>query len=129
MTGETWLAARLAGAPAELGAAIRDLVDAEDLARASDAGPLAERLAAAALAGFEGVLAETAADRKSRTAALRLLAADAVLTCAFEAAAEPGGDPWGLGERLGPAGALGERLAPGRGARAPSRSTSGGGGS
>lgn len=64
-------------------------------------------LAAAALATFERVMAGS----QSRGDALRLLAADALLTYAFEASTELGRDPGELAERLGPAGLLGERLA------------------
>lgn len=107
---DDWLAVRLAGAPPELGAAIRELVD-EVPAAGTGAEAIPEHLAAAALAGFEGVLAETEVDRRSRRAALRLLAADAALTYAFEAAVDLGTDPWRLADRLGPNGLLGERLA------------------
>lgn len=127
MRADDWLAARLAGAPAELGTAIRELVDARGVTGTSHACRVSEELAEAALAGFEQVLAETGTDRRSRMAALRLLAADAVLTYAFEAAAELGEDPWRLADQLGPTGALGERLAGSHGG--PSESTIEGGGS
>jgi hypothetical protein len=67
-------------------------------------------LAAAALRGFEDVLVETAADLQSRRAALRLLAADASLTYAFEAAADLELDVVDLADGLGPRGHLGALL-------------------
>lgn len=122
MTLESWLEPRLAETPPELADAIRELVrEVEGLTAAS--GPAAsgsaaagspatipERLAVAALGGFEDVLAETAADLRSRRAALRLLAADASLTYAFEAAADLDLEVVELAGRLGPRGRLGTLL-------------------
>ena len=115
MTPEDWLEPRLGGAPPELAAAIRRLLDqareptaAGAAASGSDAIP--DLLAVAALRGLDGVLEQTAVDRCSRADALRLLAADASLTYAFEAAADLGLDAVELADRLGPRGALGARL-------------------
>lgn len=106
MTLDDWLEPRLAETPPELADAIRLLVRESDEDRVDIPG----RLAAAALRGFDDVLAETAADLRSRRAALRLLAADASLTCAFEAAVDLDTDVVDLTERLGPRGALGAML-------------------
>lgn len=119
MTLREWLDPRLEAAPPELAAAIRELVrDAEGRAggdgkRDGDASTIPGRLAAAALCGFDAVSggAHAVDPRPPRGAALRLLAADAALTYAFEAAADLGGDVVGLAVRLGPRGALGARLA------------------
>lgn len=118
MTLDSWLEPRLAEAPPELANAIRQLMrEAGDAGAgehpADDSAPSAgipERLAAAALRGFEDVLHETAADLRSRRAALRLLAADASLTYAFEAAADLELDVIDLADGLGPCGALGTLL-------------------
>lgn len=113
---EVWLEPRLAHAPAELAEAVRELLDAATgagVARAaasSSAASVADLLADAALAGFADVVSDTAAGGRPRGAALRLLAADAVLTYAFEAAADLGLDVVSLADRLGPAGALGELM-------------------
>jgi hypothetical protein len=79
-------------------------------------GPSA--MAEAALAAFDRV----AADRAGRDGALDLLAADALLTYAFQAAADPslGGDAGSavdLAARMGPHGEIGARLARGAGGR------------
>lgn len=109
MTLEDWLEPRLQGAPTELATAVRKLVR-----EAGDADPMGasipERLASSALVGLDGVAADDAPNPRSRHSALRLLAADAALTYAFEAAADLGADPGALADRLGPHGALGERL-------------------
>lgn len=115
MTPEDWLEPRLRGAPPELAAAIRGLLDeasepAVAGAAASGSDTIPDLLAAAALRGLDGVLEQTAVDRRSRAGALRLLAADASLTFAFEAAADLGLDAVELADRLGPRGALGARL-------------------
>lgn len=103
----TWLEPRLAGAPAELAAAVRELLG--EVETDADGGFLdvPETLAAAALLGFEGVLER--AD-PAREVALRLLAADAALTYAFEAAASLGRDVDDLAMRIGPGGELGRRI-------------------
>jgi hypothetical protein len=111
---ESWLEPRLAGTPRELAVAIRQLVreldPADPAGAALEAAGVPERLASAALRGFEDVLAETAADLRSRSAALRLLAADASLTYAFEAAADLELDVVALADRVGPRGTLGTLL-------------------
>lgn len=106
MTLDGWLEPRLAEAPSELADAIRQLVcEAGD-----ESVDIPGRLGAAALRGFDDVLTETAADLRSRRAALRLLAADASLTYAFESAADLGLDVVDLADGLGPRGALGAML-------------------
>lgn len=116
MTLDGWLEPRLAEAPAELASAIRQLVDEGNYLTlgGADSAALATGipglLAAAALRGFADVLAETAADLRSRRAALRLLAADASLTYAFEAAAGLELDVVDLADELGPRGHLGALL-------------------
>jgi len=105
-TGESggWLERRLAGIPPELAEAIGRLC----------AGPGCSTdpraMAACALDTFERVGGRS----QTRARALELLAADALLTYAFEAAADPraGGSAAGavrLAHELGPAGALGRR--------------------
>lgn len=106
MTLDGWLEPRLAKAPTELADAIRQLVREAD----EDGTDIPARLAAAALRGFDDVLTETAADLRSRRAALRLLAADASLTYAFEAAADLDIDVVELADGLGPRGVLGAML-------------------
>ena len=102
-----WLEPRLEGAPPELAEAVRGLIRELDAdSRLSDLD-VPELLAAAALRGLDGVLGREEADRK---AALRLLAADASLTYAFEAAASLGTDAEELAIRMGPTGELGRRL-------------------
>lgn len=119
MTLNEWLNPRLEAAPAELAAAISELLQeacgrgGHDGGADGDASTIPGRLAAAALWGLDAVSGEDrAVERRSpRGTALRLLAADAALTYAFEAAADLGGDVVGLAARLGPRGALGARLA------------------
>ena len=99
-----WLEGRLTEVPAELAVAIRELL--------GDTSPdTAEDLAVAAVRGLErlGVEAE------DRASALALLAADALLTYAFEAAADPelGGSAASavmLAEAYGPTGSIGSLL-------------------
>lgn len=97
-----WLRPRLAEAPPELAADIVALLESCPGLDLSD--PVAA-LAGAALQG----LAHVAEGTGERTEALRLLAADAALTYAFEAAAEEG-TAAELAARLGLAGEIGERL-------------------
>ncbi len=107
---ERWLEARLRSAPPELADEVRALVReaAEDGAvEPLGGGAIADLLATAGLLGID----EVVATRSGRESALRLLAADAALTCAFEAAAETGGDVARLCAAIGPEGALGRRLA------------------
>lgn len=93
---EAWLREHEAGVPPALAAAMRAAVGDEE--------PVPEALAAAALRLLEAL--EGGGER--REDAYTLLAADALLTCAFEAQAEldPAGIP-GLAERYGPAGGIG----------------------
>ena len=107
-----WLEPRMAGAPPELAADILRLVDTTAGLDLSD--PVTA-LAAAGLAGLEQVAEGTG----ERSAALRLLAADAALTYAFEAAAESGRSAE-LAEQVGLEGELGRRLARGTRAQAGS---------
>lgn len=93
-------------APSELADAVRQLLQEPG----EEGAGIPARLAAAALRGFDDVLTETAADLRSRRAALRLLAADASLTYAFEAAADLDIDVVELADGLGPRGALGAML-------------------
>lgn len=97
-----WLGARLAEAPPDLAADILRLLDTTPGLDFSD--PVSA-LVEAALAGLEQV----AGGKGERTEALRLLAADAALTYAFEAAAEAGRSAE-LAARVGLDGELGRRL-------------------
>ena len=123
MTLDDWLEPRLRGAPPELASAVRELLGEGD----ADAEAIPTRLAEAALRGFDEVLGDTRPDPASRRAALRLLAADASLTCAFEAAADLRLGAVELADRLGPGGRLGAALAaaesdvPPAGSEAPDR--------
>lgn len=105
---DEWLEPRLGEAPEELAEAVRGLVSA--VAADPHAGDLdvPDTLAAAALRGLDGVLANA---EPAREAALQLLAADASLTYAFEAAASTGASIEELALRIGPSGELGRRLA------------------
>jgi len=98
-----WLRSRMSNAPPELAADILRLIETTPDLDLSD--PVTA-LATAALAGLEQV-ADGAGERGE---ALRLLAADAALTYAFEAAADSGRTAE-LAEWVGLDGALGSRLA------------------
>jgi len=104
---ERWLDERLDEAPAELAKDVRVLVRA-----VGDDGPdessdaIAGLLARAGLSGLD----EIVDGRGGRETALRLLAADAALTFAFEAAAELDGHIQALCTQLGPCGEIGRRL-------------------
>lgn len=103
---EAWLEPRLREAPPRLAKAVR-----ECLHRAEPDDPPAELsgwLAHAAAQELGRVRAGRAGDRDE---ALRLLAADASLTFAFEAAAERGEDLGRVAEEWGVAGRLGRELA------------------
>lgn len=95
-----WLEPRLGRVPDELAERVRALVG-----RAGP-GPVPDRLAGAAVEELER-LADAPQDRE---AAIRLLAADAALTWAFEAAAELGGDVPGLTDATGLRGRIGRLL-------------------
>ncbi len=106
-----WLEPRLAALPPELAAAVTAAVERV----ASRRSPVPVTLAESALDELDAALAV----RQDRGAALRLLAADALLTYAFEASVDPeiGGTAAlasRLAERVGAAGRLGARLAAGR---------------
>lgn len=99
-----WLEGRLAGIPTELAEAIGRLC----VGSGCSSDPRA--MAACALDTFERVGGQS----QTRAGALELLAADALLTYAFEAAADPraGGSAAGavrLAREFGPAGELGRR--------------------
>jgi hypothetical protein len=100
-----WLEERLDDVEPELATAVLRCV--REAAQPRTGTPVADVLADAAVAE----LTELAAGPQDRASARRLLAADAVLTYAFEAAAEEGGDPAELAERIGPRGVLGRALA------------------
>jgi hypothetical protein len=105
-----WLESRLATAPPELGADVLSLVRSAGAADRGESGEaIAELLTQAALKG----LTEVADGHGRRQSALRLLSADAVLTFAFEAAAELGADVESLCRQIGPRGEFGDRLAAG----------------
>ena len=100
----TWLEARLREAPSELAEAIRSRV--EGVPDESEEG-----LVSVALDALDAAASGTG----SRGSAIELLAADALLTYALEAAADPalGGSAaraLRLARRIGPAGLLGERF-------------------
>ena len=97
-----WLAPRLRDTPSDLAGDILRLLDGVPASELEDP-PRA--LAMAALAGFEEVVGGSG----RRVEALRLLAADAALTYAFESAAERGTAPE-LAEWIGLRGELGRRL-------------------
>lgn len=99
-----WLEPRLEEVPAELADAVRACVRrvGEDAGSDGVAGLLAE----AAVAEFDRVLELP----QSRENAVRLLAADASLTYAFEATADLGEDPVALSDAAGIRGRIGERL-------------------
>lgn len=98
---ERWLEGRVDEAPARLGELVRQLLERAEPEESPDdvAGWLA-------WAAYQEFVTVDGGDREG-DAALRLLAADAALTYAFEAAAEGGGDladmarSWGAGGRLG----------------------------
>lgn len=102
---ERWLDERLDDAPERLGELVRDLLRRADPEEAPE--DVADWLAWAA---YQEFLAVDGSDREG-DAAFRLLAADAALTYAFEAAADTGSDLEGLARRWGPAGRLGRELA------------------
>lgn len=95
-----WLEPRLARVPDDLAERVRVVVG-----RAAP-GPVPELLAGAGVEELER-LADAPQDRD---AAVRLLAADAALTWAFEAAAELGGDVPGLTDAMGLRGRIGRLL-------------------
>ncbi|MFQ5747550.1 MAG: hypothetical protein ACE5HF_10085 [Gemmatimonadota bacterium] len=99
-----WIRGRTAGVPDELAREVRSCLQATPSGVAG--GGCGAALGDAALAALDGVVEGPG----SREGALRLLAADAILTYAFEAAADLGEDVLDLADRLGVRGALGARL-------------------
>lgn len=100
-----WLRPRLEeGVPSDLAEAVRACVRS---AEAEAGTPVPELLARAAVSELDR-LGDRPADRET---AVRLLAADAALTYAFEAAAETGDDVPALADRVGLRGLIGRRLA------------------
>lgn len=101
-----WLEPRLERVPADLASAVRRCVG-QVRTEGESLVSVPEVLAAAAAQEIERVLELP----QERDAAVRLLAADASLTWAFEAAAELGEDGPELAERVGIRGRIGRRLA------------------
>lgn len=99
-----WLHPRLEGIHPELAAAVRRCV--REGPEPGETCTTADVLADAAAAELQRI----ADGPQDRAAAVRLLAADAVLTFAFEAVATGGGDPDVLADRVGLRGALGRAL-------------------
>lgn len=99
-----WLRPRLRDVPDDLAAAVRDCVRSVE---ADDASGVPDLLARAATAELDRLIERPA----GRATAVRLLAADAALTYAFEAAADLGADVPGLADRVGLRGRIGRRLA------------------
>ena len=103
---EDWLERRLRDAPPRLAEAVRGCLERAETDGASEG--LSGWLARAALQEFGRVEAGRSGDREE---ALRLLAADASLTFAFEAAAEEDRDLARMADEWGPSGRLGRELA------------------
>lgn len=102
---ERWLEARLSGVPEALGLEVRTAL--ADRAPANTVEEVVTAFGDAALRGLDQVRVGP----QSRRDALQLLAADACLTYAFEAAADMGGDPANVARTFGARGALGTRIA------------------
>lgn len=111
---EAWLEPRLVDVPPALAVAVREAVARVD--RPASPEEIPDLLSEAALLELDDALNKREGRERG---ALRLLAADAILTWAFEAATTLGTDAGVLAERLGLNGELGERL---RAARGPDRS-------
>lgn len=101
-----WLESRLGDAPPRLSEAVRGCLERAD--PPEPAVTISDWLARAALDEFGRVEAGRTGDRGQ---ALRLLAADASLTFAFEAASEADGELERLAREWGPAGRLGRQIA------------------
>ena len=101
---ERWLDSRLAGVPADLGSQVR--ASLADRPAADSVEQVIEAFTEAALRGLDRVRVGP----QTRRDALHLLAADACLTYAFEAAADLGGDPATVARGVGARGALGDRI-------------------
>ena len=111
---DDWLEPKLEEVSDELAAAVRACVDR--LPARDAEGSVSETLARAALLEFDRLVSGA----QGRKNAVRLLAADATLTYAFEAAAELDEDLEALVHTVGLRGALGQRVdelleAPGEG--------------
>lgn len=106
-----WLRPRLDDVPADLAEAVRACVrsadPADDAADPADGAGVPALLARGAVAELDRLI-DRPADRDT---AVRLLAADAALTYAFEAAAEFDADLPALADRIGLRGRIGRRLA------------------
>jgi len=103
---EAWLESRLRDAPPRLAEAVRKCLERVEID--GDPTGLSGWLARAALQEFGRVEAGRRGDREE---ALRLLAADASLTFAFEAAAEGDEDLARVADEWGTSGRLGRELA------------------
>lgn len=101
-----WLETRLADAPPRLSGAVLACLERADPPEPAET--VSDWLAWAAVGEFGRVEAGRSGDRDQ---ALRLLAADASLTFAFEAAAEGRRDLERLAGEFGPAGRLGREIA------------------
>lgn len=101
-----WLEPRLRDAPSQLAEAVRGCLERAEPDETPDGVP--GWMAHAALGEFGRVRAGRTGDRDE---ALRLLAADASLTFAFEAAAERGDELGRLAREWGAEGRLGRKLA------------------
>lgn len=100
-----WLDSRLEETPQELAEAVRELLGGR-----GSPGPTPRRMVDSAIEALERV----ASTSQTRSGALELLAADALLTYAFESASDPsvGGSAGAvleLARATGPAGELGRR--------------------
>lgn len=100
-----WIRDRIDDAPPRLGSAV-DGILADLPASSTDEGPW-DVMAR----GAEDALRSVEPEAADRGAALELLAADALLTYAFQCAAEEGADLEETIERWGPTGRLGEAAA------------------
>ena len=101
---ERWLEPRLAHVPPALAAAVRESV--ARVSRPVEPEEIPEVLAEAALRELDDGLGKP----QGRKGALKLLAADAILTYAFEAATVLGTDASALADRMGLNGEIGRRL-------------------
>lgn len=101
-----WLEPRLRDAPPRLAEVVRECLERVEMD--GSPGGLSGWLARAARQEFGRVEAGRTGDREE---ALRLLAADASLTLAFEAAAEEGEDLTRVADEWGASGRLGRELA------------------
>jgi hypothetical protein len=101
---ERWLEPRLVEVPPALAAAIRECV--ARVSRPVEPEEIPDFLAEAALNELDDSLGKP----QGRKGAIRLLAADAILTYAFEAATTLGTDARALADRMGMNGEIGRRL-------------------